>query len=175
MNTMSHKPARDEAAEYFWTYINKVEGDDIVASLSRQTEEFTALLGRISEEASHSRYEPGKWSVREAVGHINDAERVFAYRALWFARGLSGGLPSMDQDVCVANAGHDTVEMAKLATEFGAVRAATMAMVKSLPEEAWDQRGVSSGNPLSVRAALWIICGHVEHHARILRERYGLS
>jgi hypothetical protein len=152
-----------------------VPGDDVVAALEAQTAEFAAMLGRVSEEASHHRYEPGKWSVREALGHINDTERVFAYRALWFARGLSGPLPSMDQDACVANAGSEGVAMAQLAAEFQAVRAATMAMVKSLPAEAWDRRGVSSDNPLSVRAALWIICGHVEHHTRLFRERYRLA
>ncbi|MEP7363102.1 MAG: DinB family protein [Acidobacteriota bacterium] len=172
---MNQRPAKDEAAEYFWAYIDKVPGDDIVAALKAQTAEFTALLGRVSEEASLGRYEPWKWSVREVTGHINDCERVFAYRALWFARGLEGGLPSMDQDACVAHAGSNGVTMAALAAEFQAVRAATMAMVKSLPAEAWDRRGVSSGMPLSVRGAVWIICGHVEHHTQLFRERYGLS
>ena len=122
------------------------------------------MLGRSGEQESHRRYEPGKWSVREVMGHINDCERVFAYRALWFARGLEGPLPSMDQDVCVANSGSGGVAMSQLAAEFA-----------SLPAEAWDRRGVSSESPVSVRAAVWIICGHVEHHTRILRERYGLN
>ena len=175
MNTMNHKPAKAEAAGYFFTYIDKVPTGGVVEALERQTVEFMAMLGRIGEQESHRRYEPGKWSVREVMGHINDCERVFAYRALWFARGLEGPLPSMDQDVCVANSGSGGVAMSQLAAEFAAVRAATMAMVKSLPAEAWDRRGVSSENPLSVRAAVWIICGHVEHHTRILRERYGLN
>lgn len=172
---MLGKPLANEAAEYFWTYIGKVGGDDVVAELEKQADEFAALLRRVSEEASLYRYAEGKWSVREAVGHIIDTERVFAYRALWFARGLGGELPSMDQDVCVRNAGSDAVPMAQLAAEFVAVRAATMAMVKPLPSEAWTRTGVASGKPVSVRALVWIICGHVEHHARILRERYGLS
>ena len=178
---MSHRPANEEAAEYFWTYINKVEGDDVVAALERQAAEFAALMARVSEEASVSRYERGKWSVRESMGHVNDTERVFAYRALWFARGLPGPLPSMDQDVCVAHAASGGVEMARLVDEFRTVRASTLAMAKSFPAEAWDRRGVSGrsatsgGSLLSVRAAMWIICGHVEHHTRLFRERYGLS
>lgn len=172
---MMGKPLANEAAEYYWTYIGKVEGEDVIAALERQTAEFGALLGRVSEEASRHRYEAGKWSVREAVGHINDTERVFAFRALWFARALGVELDSMDQDVCVQHAGSDGVSMAALAAEFAAVRASTLAMVKSLPEEAWLRTGVASGNQVSVRALVWIICGHVEHHARILRERYGLS
>lgn len=180
MNTMSHRPANDEAAEYFWNYIDQVPGDNVVAALEAQTEAFAAMMERVSEETSHHRYEPGKWSVREALGHVNDTERVFAYRALWFARGLSGPLPSMDQDVCVAHGGSEAVPMAQLAAEFRAVRAATMAMVRTFPVEAWDRRGesgrsaTSSGSTLSVRGAIWIICGHVEHHMRLFREKYGL-
>jgi len=168
---MPGKPLANEAAEYYWTYIDKVEGDDVVAALERQTAEFGALLGRVSEEASLHRYEPGKWSVREAVGHINDTERVFALRALWFARALGGELASMDQDICVRHAGSDDVSMAALAAEFQAIRASTLAFVNSLPADAWTRTGVASGKQVSVRALIWIICGHVEHHARILRER----
>lgn len=161
--------------EYYWTYINKVEGDDVLAALERQMAEFGALLGRVSEDASLARYEPGKWSVREAVGHINDTERVFAFRALWFARVLGNELPGMDQDACAQNAGSDAVSMRALAAEFQAIRASTIEFVRALPAEAWLRTGVASDNPVSVRALLFMICGHVEHHARILRERYGLS
>ncbi len=186
MDTMSQipgsqRPGKDEAAEYFFTYIDTVPDGDIVATLEKQSGEYAALLDRVSEEASHGRYAPGKWSVREAAGHVNDSERVFAYRALWFARGLPGPLPSMDQDVTAAHANSEAQTMAQLAAEFRAVRAATLAMARTLPAEAWDRRGesgwsaTSSGSTLSVRAAVWIICGHVEHHTRLFREKYGLS
>jgi len=172
---MNGRPARDEAADYYWTYIDNVAGSDVLAAMERQTAAFSALLGRVSEDASLARYAPGKWSVREAVGHINDTERVFAHRAFWFARRLGAELASMDQDVCASHAGSDAVALAALAEEFLAVRAATMTLVKALPAEAWDRRGVASGNPVSVRALVWIICGHVEHHLGVLRERYGLA
>jgi hypothetical protein len=186
MDTMSHsagnqRPGKDETAEYFFTYIDKVPDGDIVAALEQQSGEYAALLDRVSEEASHGRYAPGKWSVREVAGHVNDMERVFAYRALWFARGQPGPLPSVDQDVTVAFANSEAVTMAQLAAEFRAVRAATLAMVKTLPVEAWDRRGESgrsaesNGSAISVRAAIWIICGHVEHHTRLFREKYGLG
>ncbi|MCC7236562.1 MAG: DinB family protein [Bryobacterales bacterium] len=171
---MRRKPESNEAAGHFWTYIDKVEGGEVAPALERQTAEFAALLGRVSEEASLARYEPGKWSVRETVGHINDTERVFAHRAFWFARGLAGEQASMDQDVCAAHAGSDVNSLAALAAEFTAVRAATMSLVKMLPSEAWARWGIASGNPVTVRALVWVICGHLEHHERILRERYGL-
>jgi hypothetical protein len=185
MNTMSQiagsrRPGKDETAEYFFTYIDKVPDGDIVAMLENQGVEYAALLDRVSEEASHGRYAPGKWSVRESAGHVNDMERVFAYRAFWFARGLEGPLLSVDQDVTAAHANSEAVTMAQLAAEFRAVRAATLALVKTMPAEAWDRRGesgrsaTSSGSTLSVRAALWIICGHVEHHTRLFRNQYGL-
>ncbi len=171
---MRRKPEPGEASEHFAGYINQVQGPGVVEALERQTVEFTALLGRVSEEASLARYEPGKWSVRETVGHITDTERVFAHRAFWFARCLEGDQASMDQDVCAAHAGSGSISLAALAAEFAAVRASTMSLVKLLPEEAWARQGIANGNPVTVRALIWIICGHLEHHARILRERYGL-
>jgi hypothetical protein len=163
---------RSEAAEYYYTYINQVDGDDILAILGNQLPETTALLHGISEEQSLHRYAPGKWSIREMMGHVNDAERLFVSRAFWFARGFDSPLPSFDQNIAVPTSGaHDRFWRTHI-EEFGAVRAATLAFFRFLPEQAWVRRGIASGNPFTVRALAFIIAGHLTHHLTILRARY---
>jgi hypothetical protein len=170
MATMT-MPERSEAAEYYFTYINQVDGD-VFRVLEAQAAETPALLRSISEEKSLFRYAAGKWSIREVVSHINDTERLFAFRAFWFARALEQPLPSFDQNIAVAHAGADARSLESHTTEFGAVRASTLALFKNLPEEAWTRRGTASGNPFSVRALAYITAGHVAHHVRLLKELY---
>ena len=169
---MSTVPDRTEAAEYYFTYIDKAGAGEIVTTLERQLGSTIALLQGISEEQSQHRYEPGKWSIREVVGHLNDTERLFAFRALWFARALEASLPSFDQDIAMASAGSGALPLSRHAEEFAAVRAGTLALFRNLPPEAWTRRGTASGNPFSVNALAYICAGHVEHHVRILKERY---
>jgi hypothetical protein len=169
---MSTKPDRTEAAEYYFTYINQVPAGDIGDILETQAPETLRLLGGISDERSRHRYAPDKWTIREVVGHINDTERLFLFRALWFARGLPDPLPSFDQDVALAHAGADARAWQSHLDEFAAIRAATLSFFRNLPPEAWARRGTASGNPFSVRALAYITAGHVAHHVRILRERY---
>lgn len=169
---MRTAPDRSAAAAYFFTYIDKVGEGDIVTILDQQLGATVKLLGTVSEEQSHLRYEPGKWSIREVVGHLNDTERLFAFRALWFARALEGPLPSFDQDVAMASAGSEAHPLTRHVEEFATVRAATLALFRNLPDEAWTRRGTASGNPFTVNALAYICAGHVEHHVRILRERY---
>jgi DinB family protein len=163
---------RSEAAEYYFTYINQVPDGDIVKILQEQETETVQLLRGISEEASLGRYAPGKWSVREVASHINDCERMFTFRALWFARGFDSALPSFDQDVAIAGADADGRTLNSHVDEFRAIRSATLALFGSLSGEAWTRRGVASGNPFTVRALAHITAGHVAHHLRLLRERY---
>ena len=166
------RPDTTEAAEYYLTYISKVPDGDICVTLERQQAETLALLRGISDEQSLHRYAPDKWSIREVVGHLNDTERVFAFRALWFARGFDSPLPSFDQNVAVPASGADRRPWASHVDEFGAVRQATVALFRSVQPEAWNRRGIASGNPFTVRALAWIAAGHVAHHAGIVRERY---
>ena len=126
----------------------------------------------ISDERSRHRYAPDKWSIREVLGHINDTERLFAFRAFWFARGLPEPLPSFDQDIAAAHAGADDRSWSAHIDEFRSVRAATLALFQHLPPDAWTRRGVASDMPFTVRALAFIAAGHVAHHARLLRERY---
>jgi hypothetical protein len=170
--TTSVAPKPDEAAEYYFTYIDKVPAGDICRTLEAQAAETLTLLRSISEERSLHRYAPGKWSIRETVGHVNDTERLFVFRALWFARGFDTPLPSFDQGVAVAAACADVRSWAGLVEEFRAVRAATLAFFSNLSDEDWAKRGVASGNPFTVRALAYIAAGHVAHHNAILREQY---
>lgn len=170
--TTIHRPERTEAAEYYFTYIDQVPAGDIRTILHSQLGETIDPLRRIPEERSLHRYAPGKWSIREVVSHLNDTERLFVFRALWFARGFDTALPSFDQNIALASAGANERPLSDHISEFEFLRAATVAFFQHLPEEAWTRRGIASGNPFTVRALAYIGAGHVAHHARILRERY---
>jgi len=165
-------PDKTEAAEYYFLYINQVVGTDIGRILETQSAETLALMQGIPEERSRQRYAEGKWTIRQVLSHINDTERMFAFRALWFARALPEPLPSFDQDIAIAHAAADERSWSSHVEEFRGVRAATLALFQHLPMEAWARRGVASGNPFTVRALAFITAGHVAHHLRLLRERY---
>jgi hypothetical protein len=169
MNTV---PDRTEAAEYYFTYIDQVPEGDICALLDAQLADTLELLHSIADDTSRHRYAPGKWSIRDVVNHLSDTERLFVFRAFWFARGFDSPLPSFDQNVAVSAAGADERSWPGLVEEFGAVRAVTLAFFRSLPAEAWARRGIASENPFTVRALAYIAVGHVTHHTAILRERY---
>jgi hypothetical protein len=170
--TATLAPDRTEAAEYYFTYINQVGEGDIRAILRAQLPETLSLLGGISEEKSLHRYAADKWTIRQVASHLNDCERMFTFRALWFARGFDTSLPSFDQNIAIATAGADARTLKSHADEFRHIRDATLAFFDQLPEEAWMRRGIASDNPFSVRALAFITAGHVTHHLRILRERY---
>jgi len=165
-------PDRTEAAEYYFTYIDKVGPGDICRILEEQLAETLPLLEAISEDRSLHRYAPDKWSIRDVLGHLNDCERLFVSRAFWFARGFDSPLPSFDQNVAVSVAGADSRPWRSHIEEFRLVRAATVAFFSNLPSDAWARRGVASGNPFTVRALAYMAAGHVTHHMGILKERY---
>lgn len=169
---MTERPDRTEAAEYYFTYISKVPGGDIRQTLAAQAHDTLAFLRGIPDARSTHRYAAGKWSIRDVVGHLNDTERLFSFRALWFARAFDQPLPSFDQDVAVSTAGADARAWPDLIDEFETIRAATLSLFRSLPADAWMRRGTASGNPFSVRALAWICAGHVAHHTEILKTRY---
>ena len=171
---MRGRPDKTEAAEYYFTYIDQVAGDDPIATMREQLEAWPTELAAIGEEPSLSRYAPDKWSMRQVVNHVTDTERAFAFRALWFGRGFDTPLPSYDQTIAAAGAQADRVAWAAHLDEFRQVRSATLWLFGNMPEEAWKRGGVASGNYVSVRALAFNIAGHVAHHARILREKYGI-
>ncbi|HSR05680.1 MAG TPA: DinB family protein [Bryobacteraceae bacterium] len=169
---MSRRPAANEFAAYYSTYVDRVTGEDVLAVLEEQLDNTLGVLAGISEEKSLHRYAADKWSIRQLLNHVTDTERVFVYRTLWFARGFDTALPGFDQNVAVPTAAAEQFSWASHVEDFRAVRAATLTFFRNLPDEAWDRRGVASGNPVTVRALAYIIAGHVAHHIAILQERY---
>jgi uncharacterized damage-inducible protein DinB len=166
------RPQPQEAAPYYFTYIDKVPAGDIVDRIELQLEQLPAWLATLSEEKSLRRYAPDKWSIRQVLNHVSDTERAFAFRALWFARGFDTPLPSYDQEISAAGAQADHFSWASHIADFRAVRQSTLTLFRNMPEEAWMRSGIASGNPFTVRALAYIIAGHVEHHAGLIRERY---
>ena len=168
------KPSADEHAPYYSTYIALV-GSDALVALTEQSNRTQALLAATSEERGGYRYGEGKWSVKEVVGHLCDAERIFAYRALRFARADAAELAGFDENKYVPVGRFAARSLADMAAEFAAIRAATLALYQSFDDEALLRRGTANGQPMSVRALGHVIAGHEAHHVAILRERYGLS
>lgn len=166
------RPNSDEAAPYYFTYIRQVPDEDVISLLEAQSQEAPEFFESISAEKSLYRYGADKWSIREVVGHLSDAERVLAHRALWFARGLVDPLPSFEQEIAVSHAKADQIEWAQHIEEFQRVHISSVLLFRNMPAEAWMRRGTASGYPFSVRALAFIIAGHLTHHMRILRERY---
>ncbi|HMG36153.1 MAG TPA: DinB family protein [Blastocatellia bacterium] len=165
-------PERDEAAPYYFNVIDLITSDDIVSVLETQGRDWVKFLESISEEKSLHRYGPEKWSIRGVVSHLNDSERIMIFRAFWFARGLEGELPSYEPDICSASAHADERSWASHLDEFRSVRESTMRFLQSLPDEEWLRKGVASGNSFTVRSLAYVTAGHVEHHRRLIRERY---
>ena len=166
------RPVAGEYAPYYDRYLSKVPDGDLLRMLESQRRETQQLLAGLSEPKALHRYAPGKWSIKEVVGHVADAERVFCYRALRFARGDHMPLPSFDEQAWAPAGKFDARSLADLAAELDAVRRATIALFAGLPREALARRGVASDNEVSVQALAWIIAGHERHHVTILRERY---
>jgi hypothetical protein len=165
-------PDPSEYAPYYGRYITLVGGNDVVAALEDQPRDTLALLSTLSEEQGDSRYAPDKWSVKEMLGHVIDAERVFSYRALRFARNDRTPLASFEQDDYVRAGNFADCRLADLIEEFVCVRRASLWFFRQLSAEAWMRRGIASGNEVSVRAVAYIVAGHELHHRRVLQEKY---
>lgn len=170
---MIARPERVEAAQYYFSYIDRVpEDSDVIDMLESQLAEGSTLFSQISEAMSLHRYAPGKWSIRELLNHVSDAERLFAFRALWFARGFDSALPSFDQNTAVSHAHAHNVAWAAHVEEFKRVRSATISLFQNMPTDAWLRSGVASDNHFTVRAVAFLTAGHFIHHVTLLRERY---
>ena len=166
------RPAPAEYAPYFGTYIDKVGDGDILALLRKQIGETMSSLASLSDQDAMFRYAPGKWSVKEVVGHISDTERIFVYRALCFARNEKQALPGFDENEFVAAASFDDRPFADHLAELQAVRAASLAFFSGLNEKELGRTGLANQKPFSVRAIPYIVAGHEKHHVGVLRERY---
>lgn len=174
MNERTERPRPGEYAPYYARYIERVPPGDIVIVLRDQLEDTRELLRRVPGSRGDHAYAPGKWTIKEVVGHVADAERVFAYRALRIARGDATPLPGFDENAYVPAGHFGDRPLGQLVEEFAAVRTATLALLNGLPAEAWARTGTASDTTVSVRALAAIIAGHELHHRAILEERYLL-
>ncbi|MEP6492518.1 MAG: DinB family protein [bacterium] len=169
------RPKADEHAEFYTRYVTLVPDGDLIALLRDQVIDTAALLREVGAERANYAYAPGKWTIKQVLGHMTDVERVMSYRALWFARNDSADLPGFDEDKWAVSANHSSRTLEDLFEEFQIVRAATIQFAKHVDAAASVRRGKANGQELSVRALLYIIAGHERHHGAVLRERYLTS
>jgi len=172
---MTTRPDASEFAPYYATYVSLVPDGDIGEILAGQLEESLAQLREVPGERERHRYAEGKWSIREALGHVVETERMFVGRALWIARVPGIELPGMDQDAWIGTGEHHHRSIADHLEEWRAVRASTLALLRGLPAAALERRGLASGVPFTVRSFFWIVAGHELHHRALFRDRYGLA
>lgn len=169
---MTPRPEPSEYAPSFEAYVSLVPEGDLRATLAAQPSHLENLLVGLTEKQALHAYAPGKWSVKEVLGHVIDCERVFAYRALWIARNGKSPLPGFEQDDFAANSEFNHRPLANLLEEFAAVRKASLFLFSNLTEEAWLRRSIVNSNEMSTRAAAYICVGHVIYHMDILKTRY---
>lgn len=169
---MLKRPEALECHEYYFLYIDEVPEGDVLEILQSELRTTRALLAGVSTEREDHRYAPGKWSVKEVIGHLIDAEHVFAYRALHFARCDPAPLPSMEQDGWARRSNAAGRTLNEIADEFAALRASVIAMFRGFDDDIWTRRGTASGREFTVRSIPYIIAGHELHHRRVLEERY---
>ncbi|MGD8428080.1 MAG: DinB family protein [Balneolaceae bacterium] len=174
-NWHDNYPEIDEYDQYYQSYIDLLDTDNIIQTLTRQGQETFALIQRLSPEEAAYRYADGKWSVKEVIGHLIDTERVMSYRAMCISRGDQTSLPGFDQDDYVVNGHFDERSLQNLSAEYDALRNANISMFNGLAGEQILRKGTANGVTVSVWALAYIIAGHEKHHLRILKEKYNIE
>ena len=169
---LSHRPASFEIHPFYVPYVERVVGETLEEALENDSQAWEELLADVTPALERHRYAEGKWSVREVVGHVVDAERMFASRALAFSRGDRGPYPGFDENSYARHSNAHERPLKELASEFRSVRAATSTLAQGLDGDMWDRVGEASGRKFSVRGLLWIVAGHPDHHRRLLKGRY---
>ncbi len=169
---MLSRPQSDEYFEYYGKYITLVPDGDVRDHLRTQLSETVALLSGVTDAKAEQAYGAGKWTLKEALLHMSDAERVFSYRMLRISRADGTPLPGFEQNDWVPHSCANARPLSNLLMEFAAIRASTIALADSLTPEAWARKGTASGHSISVRALAYIAAGHERHHVKIFRERY---
>lgn len=168
------RPDQSEFAPFYAGYIGVVPDSGPQPLMTEQIAEFERLRALPEDKANHA-YAAGKWTVKELIGHLADAERVFSYRLVRIARGDKTPLSGFDENVWAKTAPHGRRKMADVVDEMIAIRRATLALVDSLDETSVSNVGLANNNSVSARAICWIMAGHTKHHLDILRERYGVA
>lgn len=167
------KPSQDEYSSFYSGYINSLPETDVIQLIADQKTELIAFSNNITEEKSKYRYAANKWSIRELIGHLIDCERIFSYRILRFSRGdFQNELPGFDENIYIEKSKYHEIEFGKLVEELILLRSATVIQLQSLTEEEINCWGVANKNKITVRALIYIIAGHTNHHISILKERY---
>ena len=169
---MYHKPQKNECPDFYQKYIAEVQDGGILEILANQKSEVLKLFSSLEEEQSLYRYADGKWSIKEVFGHLIDAERVFAYRAMCIARNDKNHLPPMDENSYVQNANFNARLLQSMQAEYDNQREATIAFLKSLDETILKRKGIANSVEFTVNAFPYIIGGHERHHLNVLHERY---
>jgi hypothetical protein len=169
---MNHRPASTEYAPYYEKYVSLVPEGDLLQLMSQQIKETTDLLRNITDAQGEYRYAPGKWSLKEVIGHMSDTERVMSYRLLRFARGDQTPLMGFDEKTYVNGAAFELHSVQDLLEELAAVRQATLYLLHGLTDEAWERAGKANDNDVTVRGLAFIIAGHELHHRKIIDELY---
>ncbi len=171
---MISRPSENEFASFFLRYISLVPESELLTVLEDQIAQLKKVAASVTAEGEKHRYAPGKWSIREVMGHLIDAERVFGYRAFCISRGEKAALPIFEENQYVAMSRYDECLLSDLVAEFELVRKGNLLCLTNLAEEGWKQMGTVGNNPMSVRAMGFIMAGHVRHHLRGLHEFYGV-
>ncbi|MCC7503112.1 MAG: DinB family protein [Flavobacteriales bacterium] len=171
MNALE-RPAAGEIPAFYQRYIDQADGRDLLEVLAIASDRTWATVRRIPAEKAHFRYAPGKWTIEQLIQHVVDSERVFAYRALCFARKDATELPGFEEDDWAAATEGSPRSLRAIMTDHDAVRQASITLFHGLTAEELHRTGIANGNRFSVRALGWAIAGHAMHHVHILNERY---
>jgi len=175
MSTPRSRPTPDAYAQVYARYVDRVPEEEIAAVLRAQIDEIRSLVAAVPPERETFRYAPDKWTVREVLGHVNDAERVFGYRFLRIRRADPTPMEGFEENAFAAASDAAHRPLARLAEEFAAVRTALLPLLDGITAADWRRTGTASGWPVSLAAIAWIAAGHVRHHQAVLKERYGIG
>jgi hypothetical protein len=162
----------EQVSPYYHGYINQVKGPDVLSFMKKSHAETMELLSGITEEKSFYSYAPGKWTIKEVLGHLIDSERIFSYRALRIARKDKQNLPGFEQDDYVITGKFNKIKWSDLLHQFKTLRESTMAMLTAFDDEDYMQEGMANNAPTNVKALVYIIAGHEKHHVNVLKEKY---
>ena len=166
-------PTNEEYAPFYSDYIQRgISRNDVIASLPLQIDEINSALGHLTDQQARFKFGPAEWSIKEAVGHLNDAERIFAYRLLRISRNDHTPIPGFEQEDYVREAGFDNASLSDLLSEFQLLRRANILAIKNMSDESISRFGTASGAAVSARALIYMMVGHVEHHMACLHEKY---
>ena len=166
------RPKPGDYAQHYEHYISGIKDDDIHKVLESQLSEAVRFFKSIPEEKGNYRYAENKWNIKEVIGHVADTERVYAYRAMCFGRGENKALPGFEQDDYVKEGNFTGRTMSELINEFRLLREADLLLFKSFDENMLSRWGYVEGNKITVRAILFIVAGHTQHHLKIIKEKY---